>query len=409
MNDPQNKIDLLIILLSSIEIILIEKEIELLFRYVRFLTAMKILRVSRIFKNLKFVHLILKILSKTLSTFIYLAILLILIIFVYALVGMQLFGGLLSKENASYNIFNFDSFWVSFITVFDIITLDNYIEIISICFKSDTGPYITSIFVISFIFIGNFVLLNLFLAILLDGFTQSLEEEEKGKIVDEEHKEIDQEEMMENIMNHKELKIIIPKNAQETFIDEMTRQYLKYVQINPRGSNSRDTQLLSELIVQTRKISEKGALNINPLQNIPCEFSFFLFNRDNYFRKKIFKILNLNMFKNMIIITIFLSCCIHIFETHLDKNSNEIYDRNLVILTKIVNFCFMFIFFIEIMMKSIVYGFCLNKKSVLRNNMNILDALIIFSYIVDLILYDDDMSSFDLQMVNKKIRTNKMI
>ena len=47
-----------------------------------------------------------------------------------------------------------------------------------------SGP-ITPIYLISWIFIGNFVLLNLFLAILLDSF---IEEDEEEKKMEEERK-----------------------------------------------------------------------------------------------------------------------------------------------------------------------------------------------------------------------------
>lgn len=46
--------------------------------------------------------------------------------------------------------------------------------------RTSVGPIITSLYLISWIFIGNYALLNLFLAILLDGFTgDDLEDEEE--------------------------------------------------------------------------------------------------------------------------------------------------------------------------------------------------------------------------------------
>ena len=47
--------------------------------------------------------------------------------------------------------------------------------------RTSVGPIITSLYLISWIFIGNYALLNLFLAILLDGFTgdEIVDEEEE--------------------------------------------------------------------------------------------------------------------------------------------------------------------------------------------------------------------------------------
>ena len=44
--------------------------------------------------------------------------------------------------------------------------------------SSSSGPIPAAFYFISWIFIGNFILLNLFLAILLDAFIEGDEEEE---------------------------------------------------------------------------------------------------------------------------------------------------------------------------------------------------------------------------------------
>jgi hypothetical protein len=45
---------------------------------------------------------------------------------------------------------------------------------------SSTNPFMVAAFYISWIFVGNFILLNLFLAILLDSFLEEEEEEESA-------------------------------------------------------------------------------------------------------------------------------------------------------------------------------------------------------------------------------------
>ena len=49
-------------------------------------------------------------------------------------------------------------------------TLENWNSLLFNCLRAETPKYFTMIFLISWIFIGNYILLNLFLAILLDGF-----------------------------------------------------------------------------------------------------------------------------------------------------------------------------------------------------------------------------------------------
>lgn len=360
----------------------------LVFRYIRFLTAFKVLRVIRIFYEINFLHFLFSIISRSLSSFIYLALLFLLLNFVYALVGMQLFGGLLNVRLSSYNTFNFDTFWVAFITVFDIVTLDNWITVLSLLYNSEKTPIITNFYVISWIFLGNFALLNLFLAILLDGFTQSLEEEDKIKIIDEEHKELENEELLENIIGNQELQIIIPKDAREAFVDELTKEYLKYTKIMP-GNDNKDAQLLEDLITETQK-SNQLALENKGLSEIRCENSFFLFSKDHPMRIVFFKVLQNKYYKLFMVMLLFFSCFIILLETYFDKNSEEIIEKTYVLLIKITNALLTFLFLFEIAMKSVVYGFCLNKHSFMRSFLNILDACIVFSYIVDFIFFEED-------------------
>ena len=58
-------------------------------------------------------------------------------------------------------------------------TMENWNDILYECMKvNDVYISITMVYLVSWIFIGNYVLLNLFLAILLDGFDSNDIDEE---------------------------------------------------------------------------------------------------------------------------------------------------------------------------------------------------------------------------------------
>lgn len=97
----------------------------------------------------------------------YLAMLLLLFLFIYTLLGMQLFGGKFDFEEGTPRG-NFDQFHSAFVTVFQLLTLENWQLVLFSGIRSFGGWSV--IYFLSWIFIGNFVLLNLFLAILLDSF-----------------------------------------------------------------------------------------------------------------------------------------------------------------------------------------------------------------------------------------------
>lgn len=60
------------------------------------------------------------------------------------------------------------------------LTLENWNDILYLALSSKQSIFISITYLISWIFLGNFLILNLFLAILLDGFTTvSLHESER--------------------------------------------------------------------------------------------------------------------------------------------------------------------------------------------------------------------------------------
>ncbi|EGR30825.1 hypothetical protein IMG5_122970 [Ichthyophthirius multifiliis] len=87
---------------------------------------------------------------------------------------MQIYGGQLNQKNIQIRQ-NFDTFQNAFITVFQVVTLENWNDILYKTFNSNVHKAITSFYLISWIFIGNWIFLNLFLAILLDGFSSPSE------------------------------------------------------------------------------------------------------------------------------------------------------------------------------------------------------------------------------------------
>ena len=66
----------------------------------------------------------------------------------------------------------FDDFFAAYMTVFDLLTIENWNDTLTATLRTDVNYAITLLYLISWIFMGNYVLLNLFLAILLNGFDE---------------------------------------------------------------------------------------------------------------------------------------------------------------------------------------------------------------------------------------------
>jgi len=165
------------------------------FRTVRIFRTFRVLRVARLLRTLQSMQVIIGVISRSISSFIYIALLLLLFIYIYALMGMQIYGGAFDFEDGKPRG-NFDTFHEAFVTVFQVLTMENWQTILYDSMRSDLNKFLTVTYYISWIFIGNFILLNLFLAILLDSFMEEEEEEEE--------KEKEEEHMKEEIEKRKE-------------------------------------------------------------------------------------------------------------------------------------------------------------------------------------------------------------
>lgn len=153
------------------------------------ISAFRAFRLLRIFKLVKswkkFQDLIVTIMRslKDVSNF---GILLCLFIFIYTLLGMELFaykvkfdtnGNMTSDDTGTNPRINFDKFYNAFITVFIVLTGEDWNKIYYSYARKNY--FASTIFFYSLIVFGQLILLNLFLAILLDNFDEVEEEERK--------------------------------------------------------------------------------------------------------------------------------------------------------------------------------------------------------------------------------------
>ncbi|CAF5113089.1 unnamed protein product [Rotaria magnacalcarata] len=156
-------------------------------RCVRLLRVFKVTRYWMALRNL------VASLLNSMKSIASLLLLLFLFIVIFALLGMQMFGGkfdhIFLVEEKPRN--NFDSFWGALITVFQILTGEDWNEVLYTGIRALgglglVGTVVCFYFIILFI-CGNYILLNVFLAIAVDNLadaenlTAAEEEEQKKK------------------------------------------------------------------------------------------------------------------------------------------------------------------------------------------------------------------------------------
>ncbi|KAF7652808.1 hypothetical protein LDENG_00091470 [Lucifuga dentata] len=145
------------------------------------ISVLRALRLLRIFKVTKYWaplrNLVVSLLN-SMKSIVSLLFLLFLFIVVFALLGMQLFGGQFNFETGTPST-NFDTFAAAIMTVFQILTGEDWNMVMYDGIESQGGVndkgMVFSIFFIVLTLFGNYTLLNVFLAIAVDNLANAQE------------------------------------------------------------------------------------------------------------------------------------------------------------------------------------------------------------------------------------------
>ncbi|KAJ8559206.1 hypothetical protein ON010_g8243 [Phytophthora cinnamomi] len=157
------------------------------------LRSFRLFRVFKLARNWRSLRELLEMIGRAVAGIANFGVLLFIFIYIYALIGMQFFGNTMRFDNngypTPYNVneywfgtvprINFDTFLWSLISVFKIITADNWNENIYDIIRGN-GMY-AALYPLSLMVFGNFIMMNLFLALLLDKFSTS-DDEDQTKI-----------------------------------------------------------------------------------------------------------------------------------------------------------------------------------------------------------------------------------
>ena len=365
MKDRINLFDAIIVLISLVEaIFLTDTSIHAIsaFRAVRLLRTFRILRVTKLLRSLAYMQIIIGVVMRSIKKFIYIAALLFLLIFIYALLGMQIFGGQFSfSDNIGDDRVrqNFDSFINAFMAVFQIMTQENWQQILFFAMRSSVSKVFSIFYLLSWIFIGNYVFLNLFLAILLDEFTGE-ETEEDLQDIKYDQSEDEAESLKETTMNPNSS---TPKNM---FINNSKRK--------------KSADLLKELdIYEEFEEPSKVRRRLVPFDGIACQRSFFLFSQNNLMRRCCWRIVKHPYFETVILVLIVTTSVKLALDTFIPNSATQLLKISFGF-NIFFNSCFMF----EAVLKIITLGFVLDKNSYLRDTWNILDFIIVIASILDM-------------------------
>ncbi|KAA8591084.1 hypothetical protein FQN60_002027 [Etheostoma spectabile] len=365
-----NRFDFFVVLCGILEMIMFSAGVvtPLGFSVLRCIRLLRILKITKYWTSLS--NLVASLLNSVRSIA-SLLLLLFLFIVIFSLLGMQVFGGKFNFTDHRPRRSNFDNFPQALICVFQILTGEDWTTIMYNGIMAYGGPVIpgilVSIYFIVLFVCGNYILLNVFLAIAVDNLAEaeSLTSKMPDK-TDEDRERIakklaEQRSKMEGIPTTAKLKV----DEFESNVNEVKDPFPPddfpgddeeeepEIPISPRPRPMADLQLKEEAV---------------PL---PEASSFFIFGPQNKFRKLCYKIINASFFTNLILLFILLSSISLAAEDPIDPKS---YRNKILAYADIV---FTTVFTIEIVLKMTVYGAFMHEGSFCRNSFNILDLIVV--------------------------------
>ena len=370
---------------------------------------------------------IVAVVQKSFMSFFYITCLLFIFVFIYALLGMQFFGGLYDFDDGEFPRGNYDTFWIAFVTVFQVLTMENWQDNLFQSMRTSTPKPITAVFYISWIFVGNIVLLNLFLAILLDAFvaendaTEVTEEELEA----EREAEQRQKDLIEAEKERRKRKLAKSRTQKFSRDDLMQEQAVQKKKKKKKtagftgvGAPGGDIDDIDELDGDTiRAALEKEGLIPKDMRGwtgwkipdtVEAESSLYLFSRGSRFRRFCYNLQRHKQFDRIIMLLIFLSSLKLATDTYMTSEDFPEDHMALKISASVDSF-FTWVFFAESVVKVIALGLIMDGESYLRDGWSQLDFFIVVTSLIDFALQGVEIPAIKILRLLRMLRPLRVI
>ncbi|XP_075986928.1 muscle calcium channel subunit alpha-1-like isoform X2 [Anticarsia gemmatalis] len=448
-----NRFDCFVVVGSISEMVLTKTEVmpPLGISVLRCVRLLRVFKVTKYWRSLS--NLVASLLN-SIQSIASLLLLLFLFIMIFALLGMQVFGGKFNYDPVEEkDRHNFDCFWQALLTVFQILTGEDWNAVMYEGIKAYGGAgtvgIIACIYFIILFICGNYILLNVFLAIAVDNLAdaesltniekeeEAVEEKEGGSVVPTEggHADTDDEyihdddayttdnsereyeetgsegEQVEEIEGEIDEVLEEENESVERALDERDerdeRRDEQRDMIDAHQRNHIDGGQSEEegtlVTARPRRVSELNMPNQTP--PIPDASSFFVFSPTNRFRVFCYKMSSSSTFGNIILVCIMFSSAMLAAEDPLDAAQNGF--RNWLLSQ--FDVFFTGIFTLELFLKLVTYGLVLHKGAFLRSAFNVLDMLVVCVSLISMSFKSGSISVVKILRVFRVLRPLRAI
>uniref|UniRef100_A0A2R9BZL0 Voltage-dependent L-type calcium channel subunit alpha n=1 Tax=Pan paniscus TaxID=9597 RepID=A0A2R9BZL0_PANPA len=385
------------------------------------ISVLRCIRLLRIFKITKYWTSLSNLVASLLNSIRSIASLLLLLflfIVIFALLGMQLFGGRYDFEDTEVRRSNFDNFPQALISVFQVLTGEDwtsmmYNGIMAYGGPSYPGMLVCIYFIILFV-CGNYILLNVFLAIAVDNLAEaeSLTSAQKAKAEEKKRRKMskglpdkseEEKSTMAKKLEQKPKGEGIPTTA-KLKIDEFESNVNEVKDPYPSADFPGDDEEDEPEIPLSPRPRPLAELQLKEKAvPIPEASSFFIFSPTNKIRVLCHRIVNATWFTNFILLFILLSSAALAAEDPIRADSM----RNQIL--KHFDIGFTSVFTVEIVLKMTTYGAFLHKGSFCRNYFNMLDLLVVAVSLISMGLESSTISVVKILRVLRVLRPLRAI
>ncbi|XP_074873691.1 LOW QUALITY PROTEIN: voltage-dependent L-type calcium channel subunit alpha-1F [Carettochelys insculpta] len=359
------------------------------------LRCVRLLRVFKVTRHWASLSNLVASLLNSMKSIASLLLLLFLFIIIFSLLGMQLFGGRFSFDETQTKRSTFDTFPQALLTVFQILTGEDWNAVMYDGIMAYGGPHFPGMLVCAYFIIlficGNYILLNVFLAIAVDNLADgdninSSKEKEKKK---QKAAEASQGSGSQN----GSVKVPCGEDEEEEEEEEGSEEGG-----GEDGPEEGDQDSLGE--------SHLGKLEETPKEKvlpIPAGSAFFLLSSTNPLRVGCHALIHHHIFTNLILVFIILSSISLAAEDPIRAHSF----RNTVL--GYFDYAFTSIFTVEILLKMTAYGAFLHKGSFCRNWFNLLDLLVVSVSLISFGIHSSAISVVKILRVLRVLRPLRAI
>ncbi|CAF4924576.1 unnamed protein product [Pieris macdunnoughi] len=447
-----NRFDCFVVVGSISEMVLTKTEVmpPLGISVLRCVRLLRVFKVTKYWRSLS--NLVASLLN-SIQSIASLLLLLFLFIMIFALLGMQVFGGRFNYDPVvEKDRHNFDCFWQALLTVFQILTGEDWNAVMYEGIKAYGGVGTVGIvaciyFIILFI-CGNYILLNVFLAIAVDNLAdaesltniekeegQAPEEKEGGSVVATEGGQVDTDdeyihdedvytsdnsereyegsdgenqdeiegEEIDDRLDEEEAEERLEEEQEQEDLDIMENHQRNHIVNTEFEDEPRLKRKPTTSSARPRRLSEVEIHN--SAKPIPDASSFFIFSKTNRFRVLCYKMSASSTFGNIILVCIMLSSAMLAAEDPLDAAQKGF--RNYLLSQ--FDIFFTGIFTLELFLKLVTYGLILHQGAFLRSAFNVLDMLVVCVSLISMSFKSGSISVVKILRVFRVLRPLRAI